>query len=356
MLRQSEARFRSVFEKSGLGIALVDLEGRVLVSNPRLYEMLGYSAEELAGRDLLRLSHPVDFERSRIFFEELAAGEREHYQVEKRFLHKEGRYIWGNFTVSIVRSAEGKPRFAIKMIEEITARKQMEAELAEVQRRLLESREMERVQLAQELHDEPIQDLYGILYQLNDIGEYLANGSGQKELAGLRVTVQQVIHKLRAICGELRSPTLAPFGLEGAIREHAEGFQEKHPGIKISLDLMYDGETLPEQMRLNLFRIYQQAMSNIARHAQATQVAVSFVWNEREVVLQIEDNGRGFEVPRRWIGLVREGHLGLVGAAERAEMIGGQMKIVSNPGKGTTIKVIVSRDQEALQAWSTVQS
>jgi PAS domain S-box-containing protein len=355
MLRQSEARFRSVFERSGLGIALVDLEGRVLVSNPRLQEMLGYSAEELAGKDLLRLSHPVDFEASLGFFAALAAGEREHYQVEKRFLHKDGQFTWGNFTVSLVRGSDGKPRFAIKMIEEITARKQMEAELAEVQRRLLEGREMERVQLAQELHDEPIQDLYGILYQLNDFADYLANG-GEKELAGLRSTVQQIIHKLRAICGELRSPTLAPFGLEGAIREHAEGFQEKYPEIQLSLDLMYDGETLPEQMRLNLFRIYQQAMSNIARHAQASRVAVSFVWNDREVVLQIEDNGRGFQVPRRWIGLVREGHLGLVGAAERAEMIGGKMKIESTPGQGTLIKVIVPRDQEQLQTWSPVQA
>jgi signal transduction histidine kinase len=202
------------------------------------------------------------------------------------------------------------------------------------------------MQLAQELHDVPIQDLYGILYQLNDFDHLIVDQESLAEWAKMRAMVQGVINTLRGICGELRSPTLAPFGLEGAIREHADQFRNKHPGIDVKLELKHDGKELPEQMRLNLFRIYQQAMTNVVRHAEATQVSVTFDWDAKRVVLQIQDNGRGFEVPPRWIRLVREGHLGLVGAAERAELIGGRFKVISRPGEGTLIDVFVPRNQE----------
>ena len=346
MLRQSEARFRTIFENAQLGMAVVDLDKRILATNPLLETMLGYQAEELHGIDLLSLTHPEDVRIARDLLESLLSGERDHYKLEKRFMRSDGEFMWGSFTVSLVRDAEGNPRFAIKMIEDITARKQIEAELAEVQHRLLESRELERVQLAQELHDVPIQDLYGILYQLNDFDHLMVEQESLEEWAHVRGTVQGVINTLREICGELRSPTLAPFGLEGAIREHAEQFQNKHPHIIVNLDLKHDGKGLPEQMRLNLFRIYQQAMTNVVRHAEATEVSVTFTWDENKVVLQIQDNGLGFEVPPRWIGLVRKGHLGLVGAAERAELIGGRFQVLSKPGEGTLIKVSVPRNQE----------
>jgi signal transduction histidine kinase len=77
---------------------------------------------------------------------------------------------------------------------------------------------------------------------------------------------------------------------------------------------------------------------------------VNFLWDEENIYLEIEDNGRGFEVPSRWIGLAREGHLGLVGAAERAELMGGQLIVDSHPGKGTKIKVMVPRNQENMKS------
>jgi PAS domain S-box-containing protein len=307
--------------------------------------MLGFSEEELQGKDLNELTHPIDLELTREVYQQLFAGVVDHYQVEKRYIRKDGEVIWVHLIISLVRDEQGAPRFAVKMIEDISARKQMEAELAEVQHRLLDSREHERTRLAQELHDDPMQDLYGVLYQLNDFDEVLKEEEYILQMRGVRQSVQQVINTLRSICGELRSPTLAPFGLEGAIREHVEQFQEKHAQIKVTLDLMYDGSMLSEDLRLNLFRIYQQAMNNVVRHANATQISVSFLWDEEKIFLEVEDNGRGFEVPSRWISLAREGHLGLIGAAERAELMGGQLKVDSQPGKGTKIKVMLPRNQ-----------
>jgi two-component system sensor histidine kinase UhpB len=343
-LRHSEARFRTVFESAHLGIAVVDLGKRILVANPTLENMLGYQNAELNGIELISLTHPEDLTIAQEHLESMLSGEREHYKLEKRFMRKDGEFMWGSFTVSLVRDAEGNPRFAIKLIEDITLRKQMQAELAEVQQRLFESREQERLQLAQELHDVPIQDLYGILYQLSDFDHLIVGQESQDEWANVRSTVQGVIQTLRGICGELRSPTLAPFGLEGAIREHADQFRNKYPDIDLQLDLKHDGKELPEQMRLNLFRIYQQAVTNVIRHAQATQVNVKFTWDENQVILRIQDNGKGFEVPPRWIRLVRKGHLGLVGAAERAELLGGRFQVISNPGEGTLVDVTVPRN------------
>jgi PAS domain S-box-containing protein len=346
-LRQSEARFRSIFEGAALGMALVDLEGRLLVSNPRLSEILGYSTDELRGMNSLAITHPADADATSGLYQDLIEGRREVGQVEKRYIRKDGQVIWGALTISLVRNRQGNPHFAIAMVEDITPRKQMEAELAEVQFRLMAGREQERTQLAQELHDVPLQDLYVLLYGLNEFEDALGDAEQLRSLKneyadGLR----NVITTLRGIMGELRSPTLSPFGLAGAIREHADLFASKNPQLKLHLDLMADEQVLPEDARLNLFRIYQQALSNVIRHAQASTVNVRFYYDEHWIQLEIEDDGLGFTVPRRWIGLAREGHLGLAGSAERAEIIGGHFQVISAPGRGTRIRVEVPREKQ----------
>ncbi len=92
------------------------------------------------------------------------------------------------------------------------------------------------------------------------------------------------------------------------------------------------------------FRIYQELLNNVVRHAEATTVDVRFSLNETEACLEIQDNGRGFEVPRRWVEMVRQGHLGLVGVHERAEAMGGTVKVISAVGQGTTVRVTVASD------------
>jgi signal transduction histidine kinase len=229
---------------------------------------------------------------------------------------------------------------------EINERKRIEAELAEIQRRLIDSREAERLNLAQELHDGPMQDLYGLAYQVG-----LLKGESPGENGDLVDTfqkkLQQVIQALRIIAGELRPPSLVPFGLEKAIRSHLENFEPAKANLKIHLHLMPDGERLSERIRLALFRIYQIALMNVVRHARANQVEIRLILEPELVVLEIQDDGRGFQVPSRWIDLARQGHLGLVGASERAEAVGGELKIDSRPGQGTKVRVSVPYSQAA---------
>jgi signal transduction histidine kinase len=222
-------------------------------------------------------------------------------------------------------------------------RKQIEGELTEMQQRLADSREEQRLHLARELHDGPLQDLIGIRFHLGVIVRALDNPDFAQQLAPIQDQLQGAVDSLRAICGELRPPSLAPFGLEQALRAHARQFQEEHPEIAVQLDLDADRQLLPERVRLALYRIYQHALSNVTKHARATQVRVGFTLTEDQVNLKIVDDGCGFEVPPRWIDLARQGHYGLLGSSERAESIGGQLRVVSSVEQGTIVSVTAPR-------------
>lgn len=350
-LRESEAQFRTIFNDSAEGIKLLDAEGRIVKANPALQEMLGYSAEELTTMRYSDMTHPDDVEMVREMFDRLMAGKTDHFRIEKRYKHKNGQIIWGRLAMSLFRGNDGTPLYGIGMIENITAQKEIEAELAELQRRLIDSAEIERLNLSQDLHDGPLQDLQVMGFQISMlqsmIGEKEAGANGAlEELASLEEELHKVTASIRAICGELRPPALTPFGLEKTIRSHADHFQEQHPDLNVTLDLMSDGKALPERVRLALFRIYQHSMANIIRHAKASSVKVSFHFDEDIIELKIEDDGVGFNVPRRWIELVRDEHFGLVGSIERAESIGGKMVIESSEGAGTRITVTVPRREE----------
>jgi signal transduction histidine kinase len=226
---------------------------------------------------------------------------------------------------------------------EISERKRIEGELAEMQRRLLDHVENERLELARDLHDGPMQELYALAFQIDLMPAEFENGQISRSVETAKERLMQVIHSLRSISRELRPPALAPYGLEKAIRSHAANIQQIHPDLKIEMHLDADGRTLPEEIRLALYRIFQTAISNVLRHAQATHVTIRFHLDDSMALLEIRDNGRGFEVPRRWITLARQGHMGLVGAAERAEAAGGTLVVESRQDVGTTIKVFVPR-------------
>ena len=340
-LRASEARFRSIFDGAGFGIELLDLEGHLMEVNPAVGAMFGYSLEEIRHVPPNEISHPVNFVAGLPAFDDLRNGERDIYHAERLFLHKDGNFIWGHLAVSLVRDAAGLPQFIVGMIEDVTERKQMEAELAELNRRLMEGRESERLHLAQELHDGPVQDLYGLSYNLNALKDSLQGNVNLEALMRMDNLVQKVVGTLKVISGELRPPALTPFGLEKAIRSYVEEFMQGNTGIGVSMDLVADGQSLPEQIRLALFRIFQSSFTNVIRHAEAKNVYIRFDLDEEKAILEIQDDGKGFIVPDRWITLARKGHLGLVGAKERASAIGGQLEVKSLPGEGAKITVLV---------------
>jgi PAS domain S-box-containing protein len=346
-LRSQGRLLRSVLDRVPIGIWITDAKGQIITSNPAAAEIWGglkpadmqelYQVPAIFPNTGHHLA-PEDWALARV----LRDGETVLGDVIEISPPDGGRRIVINSAVPIF-DEDHQLVAAIAVNQDITEQKQVEKELAEVQRQLMVRSEAERLRLAQDLHDGPIQDLYGITFQLHELDEALAHTEFEPIANAIIDTLQVVIATLRTMCTEMRPPTLAPFGLEKAIRSHAESFQRRNPGLEVHLDLMPDGQILSEDVRMGLFRIYQELLNNVFRHAKASAVTVHFHLEETQAQLEVEDNGQGFEVPRRWVEVVRRGHYGLVGLQERAEALGGSVKIVSAVGQGTTVMVIVPR-------------
>jgi two-component system, NarL family, sensor histidine kinase UhpB len=340
-LQESDTRFHALFKESLIGIRLFDLQGNTITSNGAIQEILGYNGEELRQMPFTQLTDPLDQKQEEELFRSILSGEIDRYTIEKRCIRKDRQQVWVHQVVFLVRDVANAASFFVSMTEDISERKQMELELVEVKRHLIDAPEAERLMLSQDLHDGPMQDLYGVFYNIKSL-EGRLSGEDAEIVSSSAITINQVVHILRGFAGQLRPPTLKSYGLEKTIRSHAEQFQEDHPEIFLTLDLMPDGNKLPERVSLALFRIYQQSLANILRHAHATRVNIRLILDDQHVQLGIEDNGAGFEVPSRLVDLIRNGHYGLVGSAERAEAIGGTLTIDSQPGRGTTIFVDVN--------------
>lgn len=215
-------------------------------------------------------------------------------------------------------------------------------EIREAQHRLLRSREEERSRLARDLHDGPIQLLVGLNMQLGML-QTSANRTSLpvgKELQAMRDEVRQLLAELRQVCAELRPPMLDTLGLGAAIRTLAEDWSAQC-AVRVTLDLPPDAalRSLPDDVAVNLYRVVQEALSNIARHAGAQRATIRLAWDETCLTLTIQDDGRGFDIPDHSYSPASGGHFGLVGMQERVELIGGEWTLDATPGQGTTVRV-----------------
>jgi PAS domain S-box-containing protein len=175
-IRQSEERFRAVFEGAGIGMAVLNSQGRIIESNPAWQALLGYSETELAGLTFADYTHPGDVDSDMRLFTELLQGKRERYQMEKRYIRKDGQVFWGKLTASLVRSPNGEPQYCIKMAESIDDRKRAEA---------ASSASEERFSVFFECAPEGyyVHDVNGVILNVNQAAERLS-GYRRDELIG----------------------------------------------------------------------------------------------------------------------------------------------------------------------------
>lgn len=214
----------------------------------------------------------------------------------------------------------------------------------EIQRRLFAQSEMERAELSRNLHDGPIQSIVNLGFSLQVIKDIL-QGEPYEQVAGdlekMGVEIKGAIAELRSVCNDLRPPELTRLGVRRAIVENMQELQQKHPSIRMNIDFSDDPNLLPEPVALTFYRIYQQAMNNIVQHAEASEVWVRLQINSHETLFEIQDNGKGLPTPMELVAYARDGHLGIVGMKERAEAIGGDFRIFSEPGEGVSVRVTV---------------
>jgi signal transduction histidine kinase len=240
-----------------------------------------------------------------------------------------------------VKLAEALSSQASVAVENAVLFEQMRASNARIRalsRRLVEAQESERRHIALELHDEAGQALVSLRLGLRLLERAIAEGgSVAGRVAELVETTDGVIDGLHRLATDLRPATLDHLGLEAALREYALSAPSKF-GIAVRFKAGgFGSERLPQAVETALYRVVQEAMVNVSRHARATHVDLLVERREDNVLVMVEDDGVGFEPAQ----VQRGDHLGLLGMRERADALGGTLTVESAPGKGTTIVVEV---------------
>jgi signal transduction histidine kinase len=201
-------------------------------------------------------------------------------------------------------------------------------------RRVVEAQELERRRLARELHDQTGQELTSVLLGLKAVEEAKSDAERVEALAAVREQVIETLHAVRRLAAELRPKALDDFGLVPALERLRDTFAEQ-TGMRVDLESQIR-ERLPTDVETALYRIVQEALTNVVKHAQATAVSIVLARKAGAVTALIEDDGRGFTPDGSGEGL------GLLGMGERLALLGGKLKIESGPGAGTTIVAEVS--------------
>jgi len=211
--------------------------------------------------------------------------------------------------------------------------------LQDAQRRLLTEREQERKHLAREIHDQVIQDLLSINYQLEEIevDEHVTSAL-KGRLTDIRESIRGLIDDLRHICGNLRPPTIDSLGLGAALQSYTHEWS-KRTGIGVTLDLDANRGRLPETIELSIFRIMQEGLSNVRKHAYASAVQICLQHTSpRALMVSIADDGRGLPDDFDLSALSAEGHYGLLGISERVALLGGRLKLQNQANGGLLIQ------------------
>lgn len=326
-------------------IVAVDASMRIVLFNPAAENMFGLKASEVIGRpfdmlipERLRAKHHGHVGR----FADSEAGSRTMApQLEIAGRHADGSEFPIESTIS--KSLIGGQLQMTAVLRDVTEHRRAEVELRELNRQLRslstsqESvREQERTRISRELHDELGQQLTGLKLSLSWLGTRLKEGrtATPDTVDEMRHQLDTAIASVRRISTELRPLILDDLGFGEAISWQTLEFA-KRSDLEVTLNLQAAEDVQGDELATALFRIVQESLTNVARHANATQVKIDLIAEGDKLVLTINDNGQGIQ------DNAKQGGIGLVSMRERANSIGAQFNIISSPGLGTTIEVTI---------------
>jgi PAS domain S-box-containing protein len=346
-LRESEERHRLISELTTdytyTGRVGSDHQLRLEAASPGFTRVTGYTIEELEQvGGWQKLIHPDDLPRAQKQFAKLAAGKRGVDEI--RIRTKGGATRWIRFSTSPV--ADGGPEGGMRLlgaVQDITERREADAQLREyaqglqaLSRRLLDVQEQERRNLARELHDEIGQLLTGLKFSLEAVGPSAASET-TASLAEAQVIVKELTHRIRDLSLRLRPTMLDDLGLLPALLWLFDSYTSR-TRICVAFEHQGLGRRLSQSVETAAYRITQEALTNVARHARVQEVAVRAWLAEEQLHLQIEDHGVGF---RTEAGQTAYSSAGLSGMQERAALLGGDLMVESFPGQGTKLTAIL---------------
>ncbi len=325
--------FREVFLAAPDGVLVVSRDGIIRDINPAAERIFGYGPGELLGGSVDSLV-PESF-RGRHEEHRDRYARAPHARPMGAGLELEGRRRDGStFPVEISLSSwdrEGAASMVVCTVRDVTERQR----LRDFSRGALQSVEVERKRIARELHDDTAQRLATLLLRLA-----LLDGADEVErselMEGFRDDLVEAVEGIRRIARGLRPPELEDLGLVTALQAHIRGLRDAS-GFEVSMELGDVEEVLDMDTKLVLYRIVQESLSNAVRHSGAASATVSMTVEEDMVRAVVRDEGRGFGAP----GPSQSTGMGIMGMNERAQMMGGRLTVLSSPGQGTTVEVLL---------------
>jgi PAS domain S-box-containing protein len=345
-LRESEERFRALAEAADEAIVILSHDGRIIDGNRQLAGLVGAATlTEVLGRSITE------------FFQEpwkslVRTNIQNHLEqpYETELVRLDDQKRWVRISPKETRY-RGEPA-RVSAIQDLTPKKQAAERLRESNDRLhalaskLETiREDEKARVSREIHDDLGQLLTGMKVEINRVAEWLNQPLGTIATNRLRAKVQEVgtlahqaLETVRRIARELRPSLIDDLGLIAAIDWQVANFHERS-GIECDLKITLEEAAFPKEVSIAIYRILQEALTNVLRHAQARRVGVRLFLEEDRVVFEVEDDGIG--MPEAIPTAARS--LGIMGMKERALHIGGTLFVESRPGSGTLIRLEIPR-------------
>jgi PAS domain S-box-containing protein len=335
-LRVSEERYRELFENAKDALYVHDLSGRYVSLNRAAEKLIGFSRDEIIGKHFSNFVVPRDLKHVRQnFCKKLDEESETSYEID--LLTKDRRRVPVE-VVSRLIYENGEPVGVQGTARDITERKRAQEALQMYSRRLIEAQEAERQSLARELHDEIGQVLTAVRINLQAAQSTQREDASLPELEESIVIVDEALGRIHDLCLELRPSLLDDLGLAAALRWYVDRYRQR-TGIAAEVLNGFEGRgRLPQQLETQCFRIAQEALTNVARHAQASRVSIQVKCAADKLVLTIIDNGIGFDTENLLKTASSASTLGLRGMKERALAMNGRIVIESTPGSGTQIQ------------------
>jgi PAS domain S-box-containing protein len=348
-MRESAARLSGIIQSTMDAIITVDERQDIAIFNPAAEEMFGCAVADVLSTPLEQFIPPRFREAHRVHIDRFGATgvttRRMGVQSEIVALRANGEEFPVEASISQV-SVGGKKLFTVIM-RDITVRKRAERELRESREQLRQLsaslqavREEEKARIARELHDELGQALTGLKMDLAQLVSQLApeQHEAMSQADAMKALIETTVASVRRIATELRPLMLDDLGLLSTIEWLVNDFSRR-TGIAVDLTLPEVELELDPELSTALFRVLQESLTNVARHAGASRVCITLSGTESDVRLTVDDNGRGFgaaleSAPKTF---------GLLGMRERAAMLGGELAVHSDPGAGTSIVMTVPR-------------
>ena len=338
-LMAQKRRLQALFDNTQDAILLVNDQGRYLDANPAACALLGQTREALCSMTLFDMAPPEDRENYSLLLRRLLATGRQSGEVRRQ--GPDGSTVEVEFRAV----ANIEPGVHLAVVRDITKRKRDEASLRSLSGRLLQLQDEERRRLARELHDSTAQSLAALALELAVVGRGSLTRGSRQALEEAERLADLCGRELRTLSYLLHPPLLDEMGLASALRAYVDGFS-KRSGVEVVLDMPENIQRLPREVETTLFRIVQESLTNVHRHAASPTAQVRLALEPEAIRLEVADQGRGM-TPRETNGtpdLEHELGVGIAGMKERVRQLGGQLELDST-ATGVTVRALLPRSQ-----------